>query len=77
MEKCGLNAEQIRSQLAVEAEAALKAGGQKDADQVDREEIPSTEAGGQPEDPRVGRPSRHALCRPVSPQRGWAEGRRE
>ena len=32
MEKCGLNAEQIRSQLAVEAEAALKAGGQKDAD---------------------------------------------
>ena len=32
MEKCGLNAEQIRSQLAVEAEAALKAGSQKDDD---------------------------------------------
>ena len=32
MEKCGLNADQVRSQLAAEAEAALKAGSQKDAD---------------------------------------------
>src|ERR1019366_7112455 len=62
---------------AVEAECERDVGGKGNPDQVNREEIPSSKPGREPEDLGVGGRARPPPHRPAPPQRGGGAAHRE